>query len=346
MNKSLSILIALLLVVVMDVKAGNPDRQGEAGAYELLMNPWARSSGFHTLNTASIRGVESMRLNVSGLSFIDNTQLVFARANYLQGSEIFMNSAGLAQRVSKNGVLGLSIMSLDFGDIMVTTVNQPEGTGGQFSPNFTNIGFSYAHLFANKISVGATFRVVSESTTNISATGIALDAGIQYTNENVRLGISLRNIGTPMVYRGQGTDVTVTAPNGSNIMTLSQRSARFEMPSVLNIGAAYDIPVNEELKVSAVANFTSNSFSRDEIGGGVEVSFRNMFAIRGGYRYELGQNNTSQIESALYSGLAGGFSIEVPTNKKKPENKFGIDYSYRHTNVYQGTHNLGVRLSL
>ena len=28
-------------------QAGNPDRQGEAGAYELLMNPWARSAGLH-----------------------------------------------------------------------------------------------------------------------------------------------------------------------------------------------------------------------------------------------------------------------------------------------------------
>lgn len=346
MRKSIYILLALLFIVAVDAQAGNPDRQGEAGAYELLMNPWARSSGLHTLTTANIRGVEAMRLNVAGLSFINNTELVFARANYLQGSGVFMNSAGLGQRISKNGILGLSIMSLDFGDIDVTTVNQPEGTGGTFSPNFTNIGFSYAHLFENKISVGATMRVVSESTTNVRATGIAMDAGIQYTNENVRLGISLRNIGTPLTYQGEGLSTVLTTPNGATNATVAQRPERYELPSVLNIGAAYDIDLTDVIKTTIVANFTSNSFSRDEIGGGVEFSYKDMFMLRGGYRYELGQNRSPEIQGALYNGLAAGVSFQVPTNKKKPDQKFGIDYSFRSTNVYQGTHNLGVRLTL
>ena len=39
--------ILLCILFVASVSAGNPDRQGEAGAYELLMNPWARSSGLN-----------------------------------------------------------------------------------------------------------------------------------------------------------------------------------------------------------------------------------------------------------------------------------------------------------
>ena len=346
MRKSIYILLALLFVVAADMQAGNPDRQGEAGAYELLMNPWARSSGLHTLTTANIRGVEAMRLNVSGLSFINQTELVFSRANYLQGSGVFMNAAGLGQRISKNGVLGLSIMSLDFGDIPITTVAQPEGTGGTYSPNFTNIGMSYAHLFENKISVGTTMRIISEATTNVSVTGLAVDAGIQYTNENVRLGISLRNIGTPLTYKGEGLSTVLTTANGATNATVAQRPERFELPTVLNIGIAYDINLSDDLKTTIVGNFASNSFSRDEVGGGVELTFKDMFSIRGGYRYELGQNNSPEIQGALYNGLAAGVSLEVPTNKKNPDNKFGVDYSFRSTNVYQGTHNLGVRIAL
>lgn len=35
--------LAFSFIAVDSVQAGNPDRQGEAGAYELLLNPWARS---------------------------------------------------------------------------------------------------------------------------------------------------------------------------------------------------------------------------------------------------------------------------------------------------------------
>ena len=57
-----------LLLLLNNAFAGNPDRQGEAGAYELLMNPWARSAGLHTLTTANIMGVEALQLNVAGLA--------------------------------------------------------------------------------------------------------------------------------------------------------------------------------------------------------------------------------------------------------------------------------------
>lgn len=346
MRKSIYILLALFVIMAFDAEAGNPDRQGEAGAYELLMNPWARSSGLHTLGTAHIRGVESIRLNPSGLSFINKTELVFSRGIYMAGSDVFQNAAGLAQRVGKNGVIGLSLMSLDFGDIPITTVAQPEGTGGTFSPSFTNIGFSYAHLFGNKISVGTTIRAITQSASNVTASGIAVDAGIQYSNENVRLGISLRNIGTPLSYEGEGLSQVLTSPNGQTLMTINQRSARFELPTVLNIGGAYDINFNEKNKLTVIANFVSNSFSRDEIGGGVEYTFNNAFSVRSGYRYELGQNSSPEIEAPLYSGLSAGASINVAPNKKKPDNKIGVDYSFRTTNVYSGTHNIGIRISL
>ena len=58
--------------------AGNPDRQGEAGANELLFNPWARSAGLHSMNTASIMGVEAMRLNIAGLARVPGTELLIA----------------------------------------------------------------------------------------------------------------------------------------------------------------------------------------------------------------------------------------------------------------------------
>ncbi len=52
--KKLIYTILLLPAIVGTALAGNPDRQGEAGAYELLMNPWAKSAGLHTMTTANV----------------------------------------------------------------------------------------------------------------------------------------------------------------------------------------------------------------------------------------------------------------------------------------------------
>ena len=277
------------------------------------------------------------------------SRLIFARSSYLQGTGIFMNSVGFAQRVGsteggkkQNGVIGVSLMSLDFGDIAITTTNQPEGVGATYSPSFFNLGLSYSHTFEDKISVGITGRMVSEATSTVSANGFAIDAGIQYKADNIRFGISLRNVGTKMRFSGEGLSAITQAPDGDFDITLEQRSNAFDLPSMLNIGGAYDIKSTDH-RVTIIGNFTSNSFGRDFIGGGVEYSFTEQFSIRGGYRHEIG-GTISPEDVSIYSGLSGGASIFVPINKKKTT-KLGFDYAFRATNVWSGTHNFGVRLA-
>lgn len=345
MNKFIYIIftVVLSMVVIETAWAGNPDRQGEAGAYELLMNPWARSAGLHTMNTSFISGVEAMRLNVAGLSRSEGTEVVVSHARYLEGTDIKMNAFGLAQKVGKNGTLGVSLMSLDFGDIPVTTENSPEGTGGTFSPNFFNLGVGYSHIFENKISVGILFRAISEGTADLNAFGFAIDAGVQYVTgpqDNFKLGLSLRNIGSPMSFGGQGLSqqLSVAADNQDYQLTFDTRSSSFELPSALNIGLSYDFILAEKHRITVLGNFTSNSFSRDQIGGGVEYAFNDMFMLRGGYKYDLDQNLDEQN---VYTGIAGGLSVQVPVSKSS-NTSFGIDYGYRTSNPWGGTHNIAI----
>ena len=346
---------ALTLGGVVTVFAGNPDRQGEAGASELLLNPWAKSAGLHTMTTASISGVESMRLNVAGLGRIDGKELNISNTRLFEGSTVKLNALGYAQKMG-NSAFGVSLMTVDFGDIPVTTVGQPDGTGATFSPSFINLGIGYSYTYENKISVGLLFRTISESTSDVSAFGFALDAGVQYVsgeNDNFRLGISLRNIGSPMKFAGQGLSFQTDNPEGNITynLTVDQRSEDFELPSVLNIGTSYDFHFTQKLVLRGVLNFTSNAFSRDQIGGGFELFFNDMFALRGGYKRDVGSSPSSvisagaSVDSALsvYSGASGGASIELPFNESG-KNKIAIDYAYRATSPFRGTHNFSVRL--
>ncbi|MEZ4992606.1 MAG: PorV/PorQ family protein [Saprospiraceae bacterium] len=343
-------LLLFLAGIQLDLRAGNPDRQGEAGAYELLMIPYARTAGLHAMNTASIYGVEAMRLNVAGMGRINKTEVVLGHSLYLQGTGISMNALGLSQRVGKNGAFGFSLMSIDFGEIKVTTTDQPEGTGVTYSPNFFNLGFGYAHTFDNKISVGVLMRLVSESISDVSALGFALDAGVQYVageKDNFKFGISLRNIGSRMVFNGEGLSVYTESPGTSgHEITLSQRAAGFDLPSMLNIGMSYDFRFLEINRLTVLGNFTSNSYTTDQVGAGFEYSLKERFMLRGGYKYDLSNASLDPNQKAIYTGLSAGASIEVPLSKENKNTKFGIDYAYRHTRLWSGTHNIGIRISI
>src|SRR5262245_35306983 len=101
-------------VILEEATAGNPDRAGQSGATELLINPWARSSGFGGANSGSIRGLESLFLNVAGTAFTKGTEIVLCHADYFKGSGISINSVGLSQKIGQSGVVSLGLMSMDF----------------------------------------------------------------------------------------------------------------------------------------------------------------------------------------------------------------------------------------
>jgi hypothetical protein len=329
--------------------AGNPDRQGEAGAAQLLMNPWAPSAGLHSLNTSNVIGVESMRINPAGLSRLGGTEVMLGFANYLSGTDIAMQAIGVGTKAGKNGAFGFSLMSLDFGDIPVTTTAQPEGTGALLNLSFINIGVTYSYVFDNKVSVGFTLRGVSEGTSDVSSFGFAIDAGVQYVtgdNDEFKFGLSLRNIGSRMTYGGQGLATTAPSPDPVDAfaLTLDQRSAGFEMPSVLNIGASYDFLANQiDHRVTLIGNFTANSFSRDQLGAAVEYAFREQFIARAGYRVDMETDELTEVP--LYDGLSAGASIRVPFKKGDRSRRFSVDYAWRNTRIYNGTHNIGMGLS-
>ena len=65
-----------------------------------------------------------------------------------------LNAFGITQKAGEAGVIGLSVVSFDFGDIPVTTTEQPEGNIGNYRPQYINIGLSYAKVFSNSIYGG------------------------------------------------------------------------------------------------------------------------------------------------------------------------------------------------
>lgn len=344
-------LVASSVLVSLDTaNAGNPDRAGQAGSTELLINPWTRSSGWAGANSGSIRGIEASFLNVAGTAFTKKTEMIFARTNILTGSEVFSNTFGLCRRIGESSVLGFGVNSISGGEIKVTTVDLPEGNGSKFTPQFITINLSYAKEFSHSIYGGLNVKILSQGIPNASAQGVALDAGIQYVtgkDDQIKFGIALKNVGPPMRYSGDGMSfrftnsiVNASVPYET---TAEQRSESFEMPSLVNIGATYDFKLAEDHRLTTAATFTSNSFTKDQYSVGVEYGFKTYLMLRGGFQYEDGIFDF-ETRTTAYMGPCGGLTVEFPLGKNGTT--FGVDYSFRQTTLFSNTHSFGARISL
>lgn len=341
----IAVLLAAVCVFPQVTFAGNKDRSGQAGASELLINPWARSSGWGGANIASSFGLESLYTNVAGLAFTQKTELIFCNTQWLKGSEIGINNFGFAQKIGESSVLGVSVMAMSFGDLPITTTDLPEGGIGTFSPNFININVAYAKAFSNSIYGGFNLKIISESISDVGAQGIAIDAGIQYITgpkENIHFGISLKNVGPTMKFKGDGLSIRSFLPGQESQFTVEQRSAEFELPSQLNIGGSYAFIISDMHTLTLAAAFVSNAFNNDQYILGAEYNLKDYLMLRGGYTYENGI--TTNDRSTVFTGPSGGLTVQVPINKEK-KSAFSIDYSFRATNPFKGTHSMAVRLS-
>jgi hypothetical protein len=342
------IVLTAMIFISTAVQAGNKDRSGQAGAPELLVNPWAGSTGWGGVNTANVRGVESMFCNIAGLSFVSKLELGFSQTYWLQGSEIGISNFGLGVRAGETGVIGISVFSMNFGELDVTTTDQPDGTGATFKPSLLNFALSYSKSFSNSISAGLTVRIISESIPDASAQGLSFDAGVMYVTgarEQAKFGIALRNLGPDMKFTGDGFSIKAFFQGDDYSMSVFQRSESFELPTQLRIGASYDFYIGEISRLTPAFNFTSNSFSKDQFGLGLEFGLKEYLMLRAAYTYEDGitADVSDPSRTNAYKGLSLGASIEVPLSKKN-DLKLGVDYAYQTTDNFNGTQVFGIRL--
>lgn len=347
--KIFAVVVIMTTLSVQSAMAGNDERRGTAGCSELLINPWTRSTGWGGVNISSVRGLDAMFNNVAGLAFVNNIEVSYANTMLYGGknglsSGATINTFGLGVRIFESGVLGVYVMSLGFGDIPVTTYDSPDpGVNGTFSPSYMNINVAYAHSFTNTIHGGVVFKLATETTADVSGSGFAIDAGIQYVtgeNDELKFGLSLKNWGPAMSFGGPGHSLTMINDAG-NSFTVESRAAEMELPTCLNIGLSYDFLFEKwDQRLTIAAAFTSNAFLRDNYTLGLEYALLNLVQLRCGYVFQPGLWTDA---ATARNGICAGASVDVPLHKKDSDSKTGlsIDYSYQSASPLKGTHSIG-----
>ena len=291
LKKILSYLSVILLIANLntDILAGGGKRNATAGAQELLIPITARGLSLSGAYNAGITGLDAIFYNPAGVGVTDaSAEAMFSYMNYI--ADIGFTFAGVGVNFDSFGSLAFSLRTLSFGDIPVTTVENPYGTGATFSPTYVTVGVTYANALTDRIRVGFTINVVSEQIMRVSASGIGFDAGVQYNGvagvEGLKFGVSIKNLGPSM--RFEGSDLLRTATESDSRRGAQRyviQAAAFELPSQLELGLAYETKFADQYRAVFSTTFQNNNFSHDEYRFAAEFSYNETFFLRGGYTY-------------------------------------------------------------
>jgi hypothetical protein len=336
-------LFALLLLTSAEALAqeGGERRRGTAGAEHLLVPLTARATSLGTTLTsgiAGISGLEALDANPAGLTLNGGTNAIFSRMEYV--ADIGVNYFGLAQRFGSSN-LALTLSSWDFGDIPLQTEDSPDISDVTWTAQYTTFALAFAREFTDRISAGVNVKMVSETIDDVSATGVAFDAGMTYAvgESGLRFGVSLKNFGPDRNYSGTGlvrfVQLSEQIPDAQP-QAVQLEGARYELPSLLNFGVAYSRPLGEAMAVTVLGNFRSNSFSQDQYAGALELGFKEILFVRGGYEFQ------SDMDQTFWNGTNLGAGLVVPLGS----NGLEIDYAYRSTEFFDAVHMWTVGITL
>ena len=255
--------------------AGTVKSRGTAGATQLSVPVGAHGIALNGANLATVSGVDALYFNPAGASNFDKSfETVVADMSYLGG--INVNYVALVGNTGKAGVFGFSVKTFDFGDIPVTSAENTEGTGETFSPDFMTVGATWSKALADRMRVGVNLKFVQERIMSTSASGVAVDIGVQYSfsNRPIKIGVMLSNLGSKMQYAGSDLEQK-HIPDDTGEGTLNESfqivSEGFEMPAELNMSISYEVIPN----LSLMASFNNNSFTTNQtsLGGEYNLAF-------------------------------------------------------------------------
>ena len=335
----LLIIMFTILLAGSNIFASGGNRNGTAGATELLIPVGVRGIAMSSANVATSYGVEALFWNPAGVAKMEgSTDLMFSHMSYI--ADIGVDYGAVAANFGDFGVVSFNIKSLSMGEILITTTQNPDGTGATFTPQMITAGLSYSKQLTDRIAVGVTANYISETIDEVSATGFAFNVGAVYDNlgdiDGLSFGIVLKNIGPQMKFTGSGLNVFTEVTNFNrpnayyNINTES-----FELPSSFEIGFGYKPVLDEVNSLQFSGTFQNNNFSGDEYKGGIEYGYNDMFFIRGGYSY----SETAQNEDYIY-----GFSAGAGIHYDIEGISVTVDYAYRDVDFFDANHVFGLTL--
>lgn len=328
----------LSLFLAGGLYAQEVSKTGTTAAKFLNIGIGPRANAMGGAYTAVADGPAAMAWNPAGIASADRYNATFSYVDLF--ADINLNYVGVIIPFEGMGNLGISVISLDVGEMDVTTENYPEGTGEKFTPASYAFGISFARYITTDFAVGISAKYIRESIYNSSADGFSFDIGTVFKTPfyGVKFASSITNWGTKM--QMSGTDLLIrydADPNraGNNESVDAYIGTdEFDLPLRLQIGFARDFIILEEHRITVAVDGLVPSDNHQSMNVGGELAlFQDLIMLRAGYKslfLDESQEGLSLGFGLNYSGL-GYFGL-------------GVDYSYQDYEYLEEVHNIAVTI--
>jgi hypothetical protein len=285
--------------------------------------------------------------NPACLAYADGTTAVFFHQPWIAGINHSFASASID--LSRLGTVALSIISVDYGEMEVTTMEMQEGTGEMFDVDDMAIGLSYGRQLATWFAFGATAKYITSKIWHSTARAVAMDLGIFIQTQffspsgerenGMNIGMSISNYGSRMQYDGldllNPIDVRPAEEGNYRDVPGQFRLEEWELPLFFRIGFSLTPVVvgPHELLLAVDALHPNNNSESVNVGCQYSLSSQSLGRIhlRAGYKSLF-------MKNAEY-GLSAGIGI---TTYLLHNAALSVEYAYRDMGIFGGINSVGV----
>ncbi|HAP35817.1 MAG TPA: hypothetical protein DCQ28_07705 [Bacteroidetes bacterium] len=305
-NKLISLLISGLMLMQLSI---SQSKTGTTIGQFLLIEPSARLSAMGNAGVATFDEALSAYYNPASLGHIPNSSVQFSHnAWYADITHDFFSASLHVTDVSS---LALSISTLNSGEIAVRTVEQPTGTGEQYTVSDYSIGIGYGQKITDRFSAGIQISYVQETIWHSAMSVFSINFGTLYkiSDDGLLLGASISNFGARGKYNGRDLriryDFDATRNGDNSSLPAEFITDEFSLPIVFRVGFAYPINFDENNELYFVADAFHPSDNSESVSFGGEYKFMDTFALRAGYQHLF------QTDSELGLTLGGGIEWDI-----------------------------------
>lgn len=306
-------------------------KSGTSAAPFLKLGVGARPIAMGGTFVAEASDLSALYWNAAGLAHLRGSSVQLAYTDYLQ--DVQYSYAAFGTRLGNMGSLALSLIYLDSGDMAVRTVTEPEGTGEQFNVQNISLQVTYARALTDRFAIGGAAKFVQERIWHSTASSVAFDIGTLFTTpyERLRLGASFSNFGPKMQMGGRdivvGDDPFPDDEGTVNIVNRQEQTGRFSLPLLFRVGIAWDAVATADHRIVLSTDAAHPNDNSEYVNLGGEYVFRDLIALRGGYRHLFEEDGIMQYT------FGGGLNLRMDRTMRAR-----IDYAYAAFNRLGNTH--------
>ncbi len=266
-------------MTVFQIKA-YAENERSAGMHFLLMGPSAHNMGISDGHIASRTGASAIYLNPSMLAMEVQSS---ATVSYMLWpvTDTQNSFAGVTFRREKDA-FGFALLSSLIDDIPFRS-GPSSNPDGLFAVRYFSLAGSYARNIG-PLALGVTGMYLYEQFFHQDASGFGLNAGIgiNVLDERVRLGTSLRNLGSMDDLAESATKLPTLLSVGTEVQLLqfSTSATQDEIPLLLSVMTDYNLPLNE------IGDSEKTILSQEDgyFNVGLELNISEIIDLRSGIR--------------------------------------------------------------